>query len=227
MDGTTLLSLLVMVVAGAFLVRRWRAAQARASLVSELAAAKGWSFNANEPGLVGKWPGEPFGRGEDQSARNVLRGSRGGHKFIAFDYSYQPFSVRSGQPPRRFGVIAMQLPGALPWLEVEHENLIVNPVEARHDIRFESELFNRTFRITSTDERYARAVIHPRLMELLLDRGEIGWRITDEHLLGWYAGSHTPAGLERRLTLLTQIADLIPPFVWRDYSNTDPRGSAD
>jgi hypothetical protein len=223
MDGTTLLSLLVMVVATVFLVRRWQTAQARASLVSKLAAAKGWSFYATEPGLVGKWPGEPFGRGEDQAARNVLRGSWGDRKFIAFDYSYQPFSVRSGRPPRRFGVIAMQLPVALPWLEVEHENLLVNPLEAGDDIRFESERFNRTFRITSTDEKYARAVIHPRLMELLLDRGEIGWRITGEHLLGWYAGSHTPTALERRLTLLTQIADHIPPFVYRDY--TDPHNS--
>jgi hypothetical protein len=227
MDGTTLVSLLLMVGAAAFLFRRWQAAQARASLVSELAAAKGWSFNADEPGLVGKWPGEPFGRGEDQSARNVLRGSWGGRKFVAFDYSYQPFSVRSGKSPRRFGVIAVQLPAALPWLEVEHENLLVNPVEAGHDIRFESEIFNRTFRITSTDERYARAVLHPRLMELLLDRGELAFRITGEHLLGWYAGSHTPTGLERRLGLLAQIADHIPAFVWRDYANIDPRGSAD
>ncbi|WP_112248566.1 hypothetical protein [Kribbella monticola] len=223
MEGTTLVSLLLIAVAVAFLVRRWLSTQARMSLVSELAAARGWSFNPDEPGLVGKWPGEPFGRGDERSATNVLRGSWDGRKFIAFDYSYQPFRVRSDKPPRRFGVIAMQLPAALPWLEVEHEKLLVNPVEARQDIRFESEIFNRTFRITSPDEKYARAVIHPRLMELLLDRGEFGWRIMDEHLLGWYAGTHTPTELERRLTLLTQIANHIPPFIWRDYTNTDPR----
>jgi hypothetical protein len=225
MDGTTLLWLLLVIAASVIMVRRWRSAQARTSLVGDLAVVKGWSFNANEPGLVGKWPGEPFGRGEDQQARNVLRGSWDGRKFIAFDYSYQPFSVRSGKQPWRFGVVAMQLPAALPWLEVEHENLlgeqVRNVVESRQDIRFESDLFNRTFRITSVDEKYARAVIHPRLMELLLDRGEIGWRIMGEHLLGWYAGSHTPADLERRLDLLAQIADLIPPFVWTDYADDE------
>jgi hypothetical protein len=225
MDGTTLLSLLVMAVAGVLIYRRWQAGQVRAGMIGDLAAGKGWSYTANEPGLVGKWPGDPFGKGEDQQARNVVRGRWDDRKFLAFDYSYQPFDATSGKQPRRFGVIAMQLPAALPWLEVEHENLLGeqlrNIVDARPDIRFESDLFNRTFRVTSDDERYARAIVHPRLMELLLDRGEIGWRITGEHLLGWYTGSHTPSDLERRLDFLAQIAGLVPAFVWADYGRSD------
>jgi hypothetical protein len=217
MDGTTLLSFLAMAIAAAFIYRRWQASRTRADLVGDLAAEKGWSYNANEPGLVGKWPGDPFGKGEDQQARNVLRGTYGDRKFVAFDYSYQPFGARSGKQPWRFGVVAMQLPAELPFLEVEHESLLGDTLDPRPDIRFESEIFNRSFRVTSGDERYARAVIHPRLMELLLDRGEIGWRIDGEHLLGWYAGSHTPADLDRHLRLLGRIADLVPAFVWADY----------
>jgi len=215
MDVTSLLSFLVIAVAGVLIYRRWQARQHRAELVADVAAAKGWKYNAYEPGLVDKWTGDPFGRGEDQQARNVLRGTWDGRKFIAFDYSYQPFTVRSGKQPWQFGVVVMQLPAGLPYLEVEHENLLGDAFAP--DLRFESELFNRTFRVAAQDEKYARAVIHPRMMELLLDRGEIGWRISGEHLLGWYTGTHTPEDLDRRLHFLARIADLIPPFVWRDY----------
>lgn len=211
----TLLSFLVIVVAVLLLYRRWQTRLARAGLVGDLAAGKGWAYNANEPGLVDKWPGDPFGRGEDQQATNVLRGTWDGRKFVAFDYSYQPFRASSGKQPRRFGVIAMQLPAELPFLEVEHENLLGDAFDP--GVRFESELFNRTFRVAAKDERYARALVHPRLMQLLLDRGEIGWRIDGEHLLGWYTGSHTPEDLERRLDFLARIAALVPPFVWADY----------
>jgi hypothetical protein len=217
MDGTTLISLLVMAIAVAFIYRRWQATRTRADLVEDLATKHGWSYNANEPGLVDKWPGDPFGKGVDRKATNVLRGSWDDRKFVAFDYSYRPAGARSGKEPWRFGVVAMQLPAELPFLEVEHEDLLGDTLDPRPDIRFESEIFNRSFRVTSDDERYARAVVHPRLMELLVDRGEIGWRIDGEHLVGWYAGSHTPADLDRHLRLLGRIAELVPGFVWADY----------
>jgi hypothetical protein len=33
-----------------------------------------------------------------------------------------------------------------------------------------------------------------------------------------------PAEIIVQLELLSRIADLVPPFVWRDYAGIDPRG---
>ncbi len=91
------------------------------------------------------------------------------------------------------------------------------------DLQFESEQFNRAFRVKADDERYGHAVVTPRMMELLLARGEIGWRIEGNSLVGWDKGAHNPTEVMSRLTLLQQVMEQVPPYVWRDYAGVDPR----
>ena len=66
-------------------------------------------------------------------------------------------------------------------------------------------------------------MIHPRMMEMLLARGEIGWRIEGNSLVGWDPGPHNPVEVLNRLQLLQMVADQVPPYVWRDYAGIDPR----
>lgn len=61
------------------------------------------------------------------------------------------------------------------------------------------------------------------MMELLLARGEIGWRFEGNSLVGWDSGPHAPAEVTNRLQLLQQVVDQVPPYVWRDYAGVDPR----
>jgi hypothetical protein len=160
----------------------------------------------------------------------VLSGAFNGHQMVAFDYSYQTHSTdskgRRKTTTHKFGVVVLQMPGALPHLEVTHEGIFGGAVANAfgfRDIQFESDQFNRAFRVKADDERFGHAVVTPRMMELLLARGEIGWRFEGNSLVGWDRGAHNPTEVMNRLTLLQQVVEQVPPYVWRDYAGVDPR----
>jgi hypothetical protein len=154
----------------------------------------------------------------------VLTGRYQGHQVVAFDYSYG--SYRQGM--YRFSVVVVRLQAALPLLEVTEEAPLDNVRAAalgHTRIEVESERFNDEYCVMAADERFGHAVIHPRMMELLLNRGDAPWRIEGADLLGWAGGRLEPADLLVRAELLAEIADQIPPFVWSDYG-ADPRLNA-
>jgi hypothetical protein len=205
-------------------------AKKRREAFAAFAAQQGFSYLPENNALANQWGGTPFRTGDHWRVRNVLSGQFQGRPMVAFDYSYQTHTT-NGKGQRRttthkFGVVVMQLPAPLPNLEVGHEGIFGGAVAKAlgfGDIRFESEQFNRSFRVTAADERFGHAVIHPQMMELLLARGEIAWRIEGNSLIGWDAGPHTPTEVMNRLELLHSVAGNIPPYVWRDYAGVDPR----
>lgn len=207
-------------------------AKKRREAFAAFAAQQGFSYQPENHALAGQWAGTPFRRGDKRRVRNVLTGAYQGRQVVAFDYSYQTRSS-NGKGGRRttthkFGVVVMQLPGALPRLEVTHEGIFGGAVMNAlgfADLQFESEQFNRTFRVEADDQRFGHAVIHPQMMEMLLSRGEIGWRFEGNSLIGWDAGAHSPVEVMNRLQLLQLVGDHIPPYVWRDYAGIDPRVS--
>ncbi|WP_112248567.1 hypothetical protein [Kribbella monticola] len=204
-------------------------AKKRREAFAAFAAQQGFSYLPENNALASRWGGTPFQTGDHWRVRNVLSGQFQGHQMVAFDYSYQTHTT-NGKGQRRttthkFGVVVMQLPAPLPNLEVGHEGIFGGAVAKAlgfGDIRFESEQFNRTFRVTAADQRFGHAVIHPQMMELLLARGEIAWRIEGNSLVGWDAGPHTPTEVMNRLQLLQSVLANIPPYVWRDYAGVDP-----
>jgi hypothetical protein len=226
-DFATLLPVLLIIAAaiGANVYRKRQMGDRRAT-VTAIASKGGWRYFEDEPGLAGRWPGDPFGRGDHPDVTNVIRGSWGARKFIAFDYSYQLrhgllADRRGGGITIRHGVVVMKLPAGLPYLQVQHENLLGEKVAdlltGEQDIQFESDEFNRLFRITADDTWYARAVIHPRMMNLLMERGEVGWRVSGGDLVGWHRGHHTEEELRRRLDFLATLIEEIPTQVWIDH----------
>jgi hypothetical protein len=205
-------------------------AKKRREAFAAFAAQQGFSYLPENHALANQWAGTPFQTGDHRRVLNSLSGQYQGHPMVAFDYSYQTHTT-NGKGQRRttthkFGVVVMQLPAPLPNLEVSHEGIFGGAVAQAlgfGDIRFESEQFNRSFHVTAQDQRFGHAVIHPQMMELLLARGEIAWRIEGNSLIGWDAGPHTPTEILNRLELLQQVTDNIPPSVWRDYAGIDPR----
>ena len=176
-----------------------------------LAAQYGWSYLPANNALAGQWSGTPFQTGDNRRAKNVLSGRSTATRWLP-----STTATRPTRPTRKartttthnFGVVVLQLPGALPHLEVTHEGIfggaVANALGFR-DIQFESEQFNRAFRVKADDERFGHAVVTPRMMELLLARGEIGWRIEGNSLVGWDKGAHNPNEVMNRLSLLAQV----------------------
>jgi hypothetical protein len=202
----------------------------RRETITSFAAQQGFAYQPADDSLVNRWGGTPFRTGKRPRAANVLTGAFQGRQIVAFDYSYQTESEDSdgsrSTTTHKFGVVVMELPGPLPHLEVTHEGIFGGAVANAFgfaDIQFESEQFNRAFRVKADDQRFGHAVIHPRMMELLLARGEIGWRIEGNSLIGWDKGEHAPLEVMNRLQLLHQVVDQVPPYVWRDYAGIDPR----
>ncbi|ADB35722.1 hypothetical protein Kfla_6730 [Kribbella flavida DSM 17836] len=225
-----LLALVGFAVVGVLAVVNHMAAKKRREQFTAFAAQQGFAYTPENHQLAAQWAGEPFRTGSSRRVRNVLGGSFHGRQMVAFDYSYETHSTdskgRRTSTTHKYGVVVMQLPGPLPHLQVTHEGVfggaVANALGFR-DLQFESDQFNRAFRVKADDERFGHAVVHPRMMELLLARGEIGWRFEGNSLVGWDNGPHTPVEVMNRLHLLHQVIDQIPPYVWRDYAGVDPR----
>ncbi|GAA0577732.1 hypothetical protein HPO96_14565 [Kribbella sandramycini] len=230
--GPTFLLFLLMIIGSGVVIGLFLRHQAkkRRELFSGFAAHYGWAYQPHNHALSGNWQGTPFRTGDNWRVLNVLSGLFNGQQMVAFDYSYQTHSS-NGRGGRRttthkFGVVVLQLPGVLPHLEVTHEGIFGGAVANAfgfQDLQFESEQFNRAFRVKAGDDRFGHAVVTPRMMELLLARGEIGWRIEGNSLIGWDPSPHDPTEVLRRLEQLQLIVGQIPPYVWRDYAGVELR----
>jgi len=77
-----------------------------------------------------------------------------------------------------WSVVSVDLPAALPPVEVGDEGLLDS--FGLGGVRFESTAFNDRFRVSCDDPRYASALVHPRMMGLMLarQRGSPGYAVT-------------------------------------------------
>jgi hypothetical protein len=157
----------------------WKKEQERIRALQALAAELGLSFDAGEDhGLGGRYPQfEVFRSGRAQVASNTLRGSLelSGRSctLLAGDFRYK-VTTGSGSKrrtsTRRFSYLLLHPPWQSPPLLIRREGLFdkLKGALGFADIAFESTEFSRRFWVKSTDERFARDVLHPRMMEFLL-----------------------------------------------------------
>lgn len=215
----SVLPLLALVVVAAGFAA-WRTSGRRRRLAEWAAATPGWTYWPEDPSLLNISFRFPFGTGESRSVTEVLRGTFAGRESASFLYEFQQ---RAGQGAAvyRFHVVAIRLPQCLPVVEVVPEGLASRTETAlgAQDMRFESEAFNRAYRVQARDERAAHAIIQPLLMERLLrpDAREVAWRIDGDWVLSWRAGVTDLDTLAARLSVLSAVVGSVPQFVWQDY----------
>ena len=122
---------------------------------------------------------------------------------------------------RSFHVVAVPLPAYLPTLELTAEGVGAKLAKAfgGQDIEFESEDFNRAWRVEAGDAKFAHDVVHPRLMERLLraDARGVSLRVEGTDLLSWSSGSQQLDAIAGRLQVMCALVDAIPRFVWQDH----------
>ncbi len=192
------------------------------------AAGRGWTFAAQNDGIIGQFEGTPFDQGDHQRAKNVVVGQFQNRPIVAFDYSYQTHSTdsegRRQTTTHEYNIISVGLPVPLPNLHVSRESLFHKMGRAIgiRDIELESEEFNRTFNVHCKDRKFASDMLHPRLMQWLLDHEGPAWRIDRSNLLCWDSGKVSPDVIDQQLGYLSTIADQVPRFVWQDHRATPP-----
>jgi hypothetical protein len=211
----------VAVLVGGYLLDRKRRER-----IMTFCVARGWRYVDEDLTVVGRYSGEPFGRGDRRRARNVIRGNECGRDFIAFDYSFQTHSTDSkghrNTTTHHFAIYAVTLPAYLPTLEVCPEGIfgkLADAVGLTSDIDLESEDFNRAFKVRAADRKFATDVLSPRTMQYLLTAPSAAWRIQGDGMLRWKSGRLDPADIVVSTSVLDRVADGIPAFVWKDHQN--------
>jgi hypothetical protein len=143
-----------------------------------LATQLGLTYAPEDPfGIVG-WPFALFQRGDGQGVENVLSGTWQGADLMAFDFWYYDESTDSKgnttRNYRRFDCAMTTIDAACSHLTIDHENLFTRIADALalKDLQFESEEFNRSFNVKSTDDRFAYAFVDARMMQWLLGHAD-------------------------------------------------------
>lgn len=189
----------------------------RERAVRAWAAEVGWTYVGSDRALLRRWRGRPFGLGGGR-VRELCVGTFDGRAAMSFAYQRQN---GQGEVTATFHVLVVELPAPLSTLELTPGDL-PQRLAARlgaQDVDLESAEFNEAWRVATPNERFAHAVLHPRLMERLLLPDALGTslRLEGSDLLTWSPGAPLYDTVEPRLRLLSDLIDSVPRFVWLDH----------
>jgi len=219
-SGFVILVVLFVFLVIGLIVYSFVQAKKRREEMAGYAMSRGWRYEAYQPLLVDRFQGAPFGIGSDRNATNAVYGQHEGRDFVSFDYEYET-TTGSGKEQRttthRFSVLALSMGVSLPTLTVDPENFLERFVGrlTNADIDLELEEFNRAFTVTCRDRKFASDVLHPQMMEFLLQHRDVGWRFERDSMLMVASGQRSVSQIDATLALMDQIADKIPEFVWK------------
>jgi hypothetical protein len=202
----------------------YQADKKRRAMLQAFALSNSWTYEERNDEWCERFLGTPFGEGDNRTARNVLQGQYGGAGMVAFDYSYETSSTDSkghrSKTTHRFAICALRLPAALPTLELTPESALTRL--AGHlgfaDVELESEDFNRHYRVSARDPKFAYDVLNPRSMAALLARPALHMRLSGVDAVCWEGGRSSPVELLARLSTLQLLVAGIPSFVWSDHA---------
>jgi Protein of unknown function (DUF3137) len=217
--GVVLLFAAFLVLAVVAVVFSYLAAKKRREAMQTFAATRGWRFEADQPSLVDRFTGPPFGLGFGRQAYNVLYGTHDGRDLVSFDYTYKTQSSNGKTTTTHthtFSVLALRMGVAMPPLSVDPENFLDRFVGriTGTDIDLESDDFNRAFTVTCPDRKFASDVLHPQMMEYLLLHRQLGWRFERDSMLVIAGGQRTPPQIDATIEVMDAITERIPEFVW-------------
>lgn len=189
------------------------------------AAARGWQHYTRDDGLPNRWRLPVFHTGSGRRTHNVLTGptnSKSGvvRQALSFEYEY---TVSTGKNSTVFfyHVVAVFLPNYIPTLTIAPEGVGAKLAKmfGGQDIQFESEEFNRRWRITGNNLAFAHAVVHPQTMEYLMRYApyNVAYYLLGDALLIYTSGRQNLANIDQMVWHITDLIDLVPEFVWHDY----------
>ena len=150
----------------------------------------GMRFALTDPFDTLSEPFELLRKGDGRGVENVMWGVWGGVECRLFDYWYYEESTDSkGNRSRsysRFSCVMSPVDAACSPLTIARENVFTRLGDhlGFRDIELESEEFNRTFTVKSSDRKFAVDFCDARMMEWLLAHGEgFGFEVVGDRLL--------------------------------------------
>lgn len=164
-----------------------------------------------------------FSLGDGRGCENVLTGTWEGVPVQEADYWYYDESTdsegRRSKTYHRFSIVLAAVDGWLPSVRIEHENAFtrIGHHLGFEDIEFESEEFNRKFRVLAKDREFAFKLLDARMLQWLLNTaGHHCYEVGGGHVLV-YQDKLPPTGLTPLFLAGTKFVANIPRLVWADY----------
>jgi hypothetical protein len=199
----------------------------RRQRAAAVAASHGLTYVGNDPYRMVQTLG--FGLFEPGSAKkvsNLMRGPRpDGGEVRAFEYQYTINSGNDSAATYWFSCGLTSLPAPVPHLVIEPESILrgLREVLGLLDQQFESEEFNRRWKVRCDDPRFASAAVSPTVMEFLLD--DTVSRVRFELRGPWLLFSvkrDAPEFLPTAISWAEALRTRLPAVVWSLYGPTPP-----
>jgi hypothetical protein len=198
----------------ALVMLRGRQVRRRHARFTEFASKHGLDYTPEDPfGLVDE-RFRIFRRGEERRCTNVVSGEWKGLRIRYADYEYWLRGKRAQTSYR--SIVLFELPIDAPQTSIRRENVLTRTADAAgvEDIDFESEEFNRTYRVSSEDPEFARALIDARMMAWLLDEAKhSGFELRGSVVVLHYVLFTDPNDLDWFLDRAIGFRDHIPRVV--------------
>jgi len=224
--GPALIVILVVAVVALIAYASYAAKQKRRQAFMQLASKLGLRYDEDDPFDTVDLPFDLMERGDRRGVENVLSGEVAGLRVRLFDYYYVVYST-DGQGHRtsstyRFSCAVGEVDAECPHLAVEHEGVLSSLARhlGFHDIEFESEEFNKAFKVHCDDKRFAYAMLDARMMQWLIDEGGVARYEVAGPLALCYTDRVSPEEYENLLEVLRRFKDHVPTVVASLY----PRG---
>jgi hypothetical protein len=156
-------------------------------------------------------------RGEARYAYNTLQGRYLDWQVTVFDYRFStPTGGRSGGLDYYWSAFIVEMKTNFPDMIISHESRESRLAEALGEshIDFESAAFTRTFRVRSSDKKFAYDVCHPKMMEYLLANQDLTVEISGAGLAVLFEDWLRPEKIEFNLSRLIEIRKLLPEYLF-------------
>lgn len=189
-----------------------------------------WTYVGVDNGIIPYFQGvHPFGVGHGHRTSDVLRGTTRNIPMIAFTYHWQTTrtvtstdsqgrtTTRTVTDNHEQALIALTMPVEMPSLSIAPEGLL----GFGRDIDFESDAFNKAFKVNCPSRRFAYDVLHPRMLEFLMAARPSSFMFFRD-LLIIYPHVHDTEVITQSTDFLTSFLGRIPTFVWKDLGTTPP-----
>lgn len=202
------------------------AARKRREAFALLAGRLGLSYAPDDPFDTVDLPFGLFSQGDRQEVADVLWGDAAGMRVRLFDFTYVVVHHNSDGPDttssHRFSCAMCELDAHCPPLSIGPEGALswIAGKLGFRDIEFESEEFNRAFKVKSDDKRFANALIDARMMSWLLEEGHVAAYEVSGPLALCYVDRLKPHEYENLLEVLRRFHARVPNVVASLY----PRG---
>ena len=217
--GLAVFIVLIVVVTVAAAIWNYYRTQQRRKEFAAWAAQNGFRYEIRNDAYSSMPWGAPFDLGFGRAAHDVLTATVDGRPVLCFTYVYKTRTSNgktSSTQTHWFSIYSVRLPRPVPELRVGREGFLSSIARAIgvHDIEFESEDFNRAFKVKCDNRKFAYDVVNPQMMAFLLDSGAPGFATFGPDLVLVQHGKMELASVRPTLSYLGAVVAHVPGFVW-------------